>query len=251
MLCGSGLLMLMLLLLLLLLFKLLPTYHCCLFPSCPVCVQRAQAHKPNQKKQTGLGQARAEMEATFEYLVDDPRWENEKPYKLYVKTDSTVPLTNCQFESGKAPVQDVRQLDKHMQHSFEMDGFELVHSPLPGLNAADFEDPKKDESVAVPYLQTTMNFLKNRLSAEHIVCIDWRVRAGHLVHFSSIPVPRANRGRADSNRYPFSSELKGERKRTFETSVIWRMYATKLCSLRDMSTPVRAICTMVPRRFYV
>lgn len=185
----------------------------------------------------------AKMEATLEYLVDDPRWEKEKPYRLFVKTDSTIPQTNCQFEAGKARVQDVRQLDRHMQPSFEMDGFELLHSPLPGLHAADFEDPQKEESVAVPYLQTTMTLLKNRLSAEHIVCIDWRVRAGHLVHslsLSSIPSPRAAvvDRRADSNRYLSSSEPKGERKRTFETSTTWPMCATKLCSLRDMPTPV-------------
>jgi hypothetical protein len=122
-----------------------------------------------------LGHSEKRMEATLEYLADDPKWEKEKPYKILFKTDSTIPQSNCRFETGKAHVQNVRQLAR--QHSIEIDGFELVQSPIQALHAADFEDPQKEESVVVPYLKATMEFVKNRLSAERIVCIDWRVRA--------------------------------------------------------------------------
>lgn len=164
------------------------------------------------------------MEATLEYLVDDPKWDKEKPYKIFFKTDSAIPQSNCRFGTGKAIVQDVRQLAR--RHSFEIDGFELIRSPIQALHAADFEDPQKEESVVVPYLQATMEFVKSRLSAERIVCIDWRVRA-----FSSSPL-------VAELTQTGSSELKAETKRTSTASTTSPMCATKLCSPRDTPTLV-------------
>lgn len=110
------------------------------------------------------------MEATLEYLVDDPKWDKEKPYRIFAKTDSAIPQSNCRFETGKALVQDVRQFAR--RHSFEIDGFELIQSPIQTLHAADFGDPQDKESVVLPYLQTTMEIVKDRLSAECIFYIN-------------------------------------------------------------------------------
>lgn len=115
------------------------------------------------------------MEAKMDFLADIPRWHDEKPYELFLKTDPQTPRSNLEFHKDRTiHLQEIRSSGSHF--SLDTDGFEVVRGDFKLIpRAVDLEDPTRLDTIAIPLLQETLLFLKAHLAAEVAICFDWRV----------------------------------------------------------------------------
>lgn len=125
-----------------------------------------------------------EVEFKLNHLADLPLWETEKPYELNLTDlNSELPRTNCKYTQHNVHIRDVRGL--RMQPSLETTGFQFVKHVSNNLPL--FEDLSDETSnlAVVPYLQETINLVKQHLNAEKAFAIDWRVRSFLSQHLSN------------------------------------------------------------------
>lgn len=125
------------------------------------------------------------MLTKVKYLRDSRLWDIEIPYELfgYPVYDSGR-ITNCEYVTfDNVPVKDVRDIVSPFD--LESAGFTYIkhHSTCP-LLAEHFEKVGSDlsnNSVVAAYLEETMSLVERQLSAEKVICFDWRVRLSKLL----------------------------------------------------------------------
>ncbi|KAK3984001.1 hypothetical protein QBC44DRAFT_386112 [Cladorrhinum sp. PSN332] len=119
---------------------------------------------------------------SLKFVVDDPVFEEEQPYELFnavLKPGIIEPpkRTNCSYyvQDGVA-VNDVRDIESGAD--LDEQGFTFVkHQTSCLLSAENFEAVTGPHNLVVlSYLHEMINLVKQQLSLEKVICIDWRVR---------------------------------------------------------------------------
>lgn len=114
--------------------------------------------------------------ATLSYLMRDPCYIDEKPYRLInVQSTADVPMTNLQFEDREVLVTDLRQ--QKSAFTLDANGFQLFDWPSDVSMEADYEDIEA-------YCKKMADMLQEKLGAEKIFIYEFRVS---YHSYSSLP----------------------------------------------------------------
>ncbi len=117
------------------------------------------------------------MKATLSYLLDHPKYDQEKPYELWLPEEelagADLPSTNCEFEErSDITIQDVRT--SNLSFAFDTTGFKFVSDPLDEDYHCAGLLFKKDSTLE-RYLKQTVGLIKREFGTEKVICFDWRV----------------------------------------------------------------------------
>lgn len=103
---------------------------------------------------------------TLHYLKLDPKWNDEKPFTLFVDVSDIQGAQNTNIVKEAVPgisVHDARpSLDGNDRLTLDINGFEMIHLRQDD-SPDDFENPKWVEDHYYPYL---CRLLKGRLGAK-------------------------------------------------------------------------------------
>jgi hypothetical protein len=115
------------------------------------------------------------MEVSMRFLDDIPRWDEEKPYEIFVESNIQCKKSNVVLvDHSNVKVEDLRGIEHEC--SLEEEGFEFIkHQFKFRPTAADFESAESSETVVTPFLVETMEVVKAHLHADRIICFDWQV----------------------------------------------------------------------------
>lgn len=114
---------------------------------------------------------------TLKFLKELPQYATEQPYQLHGFPELTdEQRTNCVFEHVEhVAAENVRGNVKRFR--LEEHGFEFVRAPTRCTLTADTfegEDTQANKTVE-DYIHETMDLVKERLNADSVLTIDWRV----------------------------------------------------------------------------
>lgn len=109
------------------------------------------------------------------FIADIALYDKEKPYELFMNAPVGIQKTNCQYvDHHSIEITDARGHEAQFQ--LDTSGFVFLKRPyIADLRASDFSTNDDEALRVLPYLQFTTEIIKNLLSAEKVVCFDWRV----------------------------------------------------------------------------
>ncbi|KAJ4302825.1 hypothetical protein N0V90_001716 [Kalmusia sp. IMI 367209] len=113
------------------------------------------------------------ISTTIEYLLDDPRFKEERPYAVHLLPGSkpTIPagvLNTVQWVSIPTLIHDVRN---HEPFSLSKNGFATFSARF-----SPFKSEQPTYSEVIRYQTETEAFLKTTVQAEKVICYDCRFR---------------------------------------------------------------------------
>lgn len=122
-----------------------------------------------------LGQSCPVSQCSFDFLSRSDLYKTEKPYYFSgpLQPSQESSRTNLQYTRHEnIDIRDIRGLESQL--TLEKDGFVLLHHE-PTIEL----DQPTDEQIHA-YLDEVTAFIKKELSAEAVVCYNYRVRCGAI-----------------------------------------------------------------------
>jgi hypothetical protein len=121
-----------------------------------------------------MSSSKSNVVASFQFLSELPLYETEKPYELFMYTiPEGLPKSNCEYTQHDCiAVNDARGIEDDIR--LQDCGFCFLradHVPVPTMDC--FESGTQVEISQ--YLNDTVSLLQQHLSADRILCFDWRV----------------------------------------------------------------------------
>lgn len=115
-----------------------------------------------------------DVNVQLNHLADIPLWKKEKPFELNLTgLNSQEPRTNCEYTQQNVGIRDLRTLS--LEPSIDTTGFKFIKHVSTCLPSFETLSNEGDSSAIVPYLEETVDLVKNELHAEKAFAIDWRV----------------------------------------------------------------------------
>jgi hypothetical protein len=112
------------------------------------------------------------IETTIEFIVDDPRFQKERPFAVHVgPNDKYSPvdpkLSTIKWENRPITIHDMRSLKDVTLGKY---GFQSFPCEFSALSVNDITEKRVEQ-----YQVETEKFLKEVLKAEKVICYDYRV----------------------------------------------------------------------------
>jgi hypothetical protein len=112
--------------------------------------------------------------ASLPFLSQEDLYDHEKPYEVWMPTDDPIPRTNCVFvEQHETPKEDVR--DRSDEFTLGTGGFEFIQHDTSQLAITGSGIEACGREAILPYLNETIELVKQHTQAEKAICFDWRV----------------------------------------------------------------------------
>jgi hypothetical protein len=114
------------------------------------------------------------MNISLTFLADSPIYQREKLYEIWQETDADVPKTNCEFvEQPDVVVNNMRIVADQLD--FESTGFNYLKAPS-SVKLSGADCTSDDNAKVHQYLMETIQLVKSEMSADDVICFDWRVK---------------------------------------------------------------------------
>lgn len=114
------------------------------------------------------------MHATFEFLEDLDIYKEEKPYEIWAPNNTSLAPSKCHFKTRNIKLISARELDELEIPDFKKCGFEWVS--VPEAMRLSRDEFRASNDKIDDYLEKVVEFTKEKLGAENVICFDWRVR---------------------------------------------------------------------------
>lgn len=113
--------------------------------------------------------------ASLTFLSTSPKYDLEKPYEIWIDSHEE---TNCVFqEYHDIRIKDIRDITD--QFTLDSSGFEYIEHKSIALppSGAELEDGGRHSIL--PYLNETLELVRDYTGASKAICFDWRVSYDH------------------------------------------------------------------------
>ena len=116
-----------------------------------------------------------DVEATLTYLSKKAEYDREKVYEIWQTNEpSEIPRTNSHFtDHAKVLIKNIRE--HKLELGLDTTGFDFFdHTSRALPSSADLVSTNTSERLFA-YLDECIEVVRERLSADAVVCFDWRV----------------------------------------------------------------------------